>query len=96
MRVGGLARRIDRLRSGEGGYHAMENPVAEDIARYRELIKEIIQKYAQYKPSVGDIETEVIFDEANGHYELIHAGWTPLARVHGAVIHIRLLAKVYS
>lgn len=40
----------------------MENPVAVDIARYRELIKEIIQKYSQYKPSVGDIETEVVFD----------------------------------
>jgi ketopantoate reductase len=60
----------------------------EELGRYRRLIKELIQEYAQYKPSVGDIETEVIFDEANDHYELIHAGWNRTYRVHGAVLHI--------
>jgi hypothetical protein len=62
----------------------MEN----EIARYRELIKEIICKYAKDEPSVGDIQTEVVFDEANDHYELLYSGWTNTYRVHGAVIHI--------
>jgi hypothetical protein len=66
----------------------MEEALAKQTAHYRELIKEIIQFYAQRKPSVGDIETEVIFDESNDHYELIHSGWSHLYRVHGAVIHI--------
>jgi hypothetical protein len=66
----------------------MENSVAEETERYRELVKEIIREYARYKPSVGDIQTEVVFDEANDHYELIHTGWNRTFRVHGAVIHI--------
>ena len=66
----------------------MEKSIEEETARYRELIKEIICEYAQHKPSVGDIETEVIFDEASDHYELIHTGWNRMFRVHGAVIHI--------
>ncbi len=59
-----------------------------DVARYRQLVKELIREYAQYKPSVGDIETEVVFDEANDHYELIHTGWNRTYRIHGAVLHI--------
>jgi hypothetical protein len=66
----------------------MEDIVTDETARYRKLIKEIIREYARFKPSAGDIETEVIFDDASDHYELIHTGWTPMTRVHGAVIHI--------
>ncbi|HLV81739.1 MAG TPA: XisI protein [Chthonomonadaceae bacterium] len=60
----------------------------DNIAQYRQLVKDLIQEYAQYKPSVGDIETEVVFDDANDHYELIHTGWNRTHRVHGAVLHI--------
>lgn len=66
----------------------MEQEMRERIAHYRTLIKEIINHYAQFKPSIGDIEIEVIFDEQNDHYEMIHTGWTGLYRVHGAVIHM--------
>ena len=58
------------------------------IEQYRTIIRQIIEEYAQYKPSVGDIEIEVIFDDEAGHYELMHTGWTGPYRVHGSVIHI--------
>ena len=58
------------------------------IVHYRQVIKELIHSYAQYKPALGDIQIEVIIDESNDHYELIHAGWHDAYRIHGSVIHI--------
>jgi hypothetical protein len=58
------------------------------VAYYRKVIKELIHTYAQFKPAVGDIQIEVIIDESNDHYELIHAGWHDVYRIHGSVIHI--------
>lgn len=47
----------------------------DDIIYYRQVIREIIHKYAQFKPSIGEVQVEVIIDETNDHYELTHAGW---------------------
>jgi len=58
------------------------------IIHYRNIIKELLHSYAQYKPAVGSIQIEIIIDEANDHYELIHAGWHDAYRIHGGVIHI--------
>ena len=58
------------------------------LDRYRNIIRTIIQEYAQYKPARGDIEIEVIFDEPNDHYELMHSGWNGKYRIHGSVVHI--------
>jgi hypothetical protein len=60
----------------------------EDVDRYRELVKEIIREYATHKSSYGEIESEVIFDEANDHYELMRTGWHGPRRIHGSAIHI--------
>ena len=59
-----------------------------DVERYRHIIRELIQLYASYKPARGDVQIEVIFDEANDHYELMYAGWNGPYRIHGSVIHI--------
>lgn len=60
----------------------------DNLDRYRQIIRTIIEEYAQYKPSIGEIEVETILDESKDHYELIHTGWTGPYRVHGSVIHI--------
>jgi hypothetical protein len=60
----------------------------EQVERYRQIIRSILQEYAQYKPSAGDIQTELICDEAQDHYELIHAGWNRHYRIHGSVLHL--------
>ena len=60
----------------------------EELDRYRKVIRELIETYAQYKPARGDVQIEVIFDEYNDHYELIYAGWNGPYRIHGSVIHI--------
>jgi len=60
----------------------------DNIDQYRVIIREIIEEYAQYKPSIGDIRVETIFDETKDHYALMHTGWTGIYRVDGSVIHI--------
>jgi ketopantoate reductase len=60
----------------------------EEVSIYRRLIKDLIQEYANYPPSVGDIQTEVVLDDSIGHYELLHSGWSGSQRIHGAVLHI--------
>jgi len=39
------------------------------LNEYRRIIRELIQHYAQFKPARGSVETEIIFDESNDHYE---------------------------
>ena len=60
----------------------------EGLAGYRAAIKRVIQDYAQFKPSIGDIEIETVFDEKSDHYEMLYIGWEGPRRVHGTVIHI--------
>ncbi|MCI0611461.1 XisI protein [bacterium] len=58
------------------------------LEKYRTTVKKILNEYAKYKPSHGEIETEAIFDTEKDHYELVHVGWDKKKRVHGSVIHI--------
>ncbi len=60
----------------------------EDVAHYRKIVRELIQTYAGFQPARGDVQIEVIFDEANDHYELMYAGWNEAYRIHGSVVHI--------
>lgn len=58
------------------------------LNKYRVIVKDTIQKYAQFAPSRGEVQIETIFDEPNDHYELIYAGWNGAYRIHGSVLHI--------
>jgi hypothetical protein len=60
----------------------------ETLEQFRTIIRDLIQEYAQYQPSRGDVQIEVILDEANDHYELIYAGWNGPYRIHGSVLHL--------
>jgi ketopantoate reductase len=56
--------------------------------QYRTIVTQIITKYAQFQPAIGDIECEIVIDEQRDHYELLHVGWKHNRRVHGSVIHV--------
>jgi hypothetical protein len=51
-------------------------------------VRDIIQRYADFTPSNGDVQIEVVFDESNDHYELMYSGWSGHYRIHGSVLHI--------
>jgi hypothetical protein len=61
------------------------------IERYREIVRRLIEEYASYKPSHGQIETEAIVDREHDHFEVMHVGWDGVRRVHGSVIHLDII-----
>lgn len=61
------------------------------LEEYRTIVKKLIEEYASYKPSHGDISTETIIDTKNDHYEVMHVGWDGARRVHGSVVHIDII-----
>ncbi|MFN6513422.1 MAG: XisI protein [Nostoc sp. CreGUA01] len=61
------------------------------LARYREIIRQLIFEYAGHKPANGQIETEAVIDLERDHYEVLHVGWDGVRRVHGSVVHIDII-----
>jgi hypothetical protein len=61
------------------------------VERYREIVRRLIEEYARYKPSHGEIETEAITDRDHDHYEVMHVGWDGVRRVHGSVVHVDII-----
>jgi hypothetical protein len=58
------------------------------LTQYRNYVQQLINEYAKYRPSYGDIEVETIFDTQHDHYQLIYIGWNDEQRVHGCSLHI--------
>jgi hypothetical protein len=58
--------------------------------RDREIVKQVIQRYAQFKPSHGDIRLDVVFDDTHECYALMQVGWDRGRRVSGNVIYVTL------
>jgi hypothetical protein len=58
------------------------------ISTYREIVRQLLEEYAQYPSSQGQIEHETIFDTEQDRYQLMALGWQGHRRVHGCVIHI--------
>lgn len=58
------------------------------ITEYQQYIKQLLLKYAQYKPAYGEIEVETIFDEERNHYQVVHIGWRQQRWIHSCIIHI--------
>jgi hypothetical protein len=58
------------------------------VTEYPDVVKRLLRGYADIKPSVGEIDVELVFDDERRHYELMQCGWIGLHRVHGSVIHV--------
>ncbi len=56
--------------------------------QYRHIVKRIIDDYASVPPSNGDIESEVVVDDKQNHFEIMHIGLDGQRRVHGCVVHV--------
>jgi XisI protein len=58
------------------------------LDEYRVKIQQLLDKYAQYKPSYGNVEIEPIFDIQRDHYQIISVGWNQQKRVYGPIMHL--------
>jgi hypothetical protein len=61
------------------------------LEQYRQVVRELINEYAKYKPSHGQIDNEAIVDLETDHYEVMQVGWDGQRRVHGCVVHIDII-----
>jgi hypothetical protein len=57
---------------------------------YREIIKQTLERYAQFRPSHGDIRLDTIFDDHQGRYSLMQTGWDRGRRVRGNLVYITM------
>ncbi|OCQ89839.1 fatty-acid synthase [Nostoc sp. MBR 210] len=57
---------------------------------YAGIIKRVIQKYAQFTPSHGEIRLDTVFDEQQNRYALMQVGWERGRRVRGNIIYVTL------
>jgi hypothetical protein len=53
----------------------------EKIQKYRDIIKQILNQYATYKPSHGNIEIQTLFDTEHDHYQVLGVGWNKKERI---------------
>lgn len=58
------------------------------LARYRQIVQQILQGYSEEKPSSGNIDVENIFDIERDHYQVVHVGWEGQDWVHICILHI--------
>jgi hypothetical protein len=61
------------------------------LARYREIIRRVLDKYAAWKPSSDQVTSEVIYDPAHDHFELKYLGWDGRRRIHNTVFHLDII-----
>lgn len=54
------------------------------------LIKRILAEDARFKPSHGEIEPLLVFDDERHSYQLMYVGWDGPRRVHATIVHVRL------
>ena len=55
------------------------------IEQYRQLVQTLLQRYGKERPVAEDVETQLVADTENDHYQLVNVGWlnnrlSPLAR----------------
>ncbi len=60
------------------------------LAKYRRIIKKIVEQYGKFQSSVGNVETYSVCDEHNDNYLVIDVGWLAFGRQHAMPIHIRI------
>lgn len=60
----------------------------EKVAKYRQLVKQILEEYASYKFSSAEIEVMPVFDLERDHYQVVSVGWKDERRIYGCSVHI--------
>jgi len=60
------------------------------LEKYRLLVKQVLEQYASYKFSEGEIEVMPVFDLERDHYQVVSTGWKGERRIYGCSVHIDL------
>lgn len=63
----------------------------DQVDRYREILRQIVTKYASWGGNRTDIRSEAVIDTDHDHYEVMSVGWQGRHRVHGSVVHLDII-----
>jgi hypothetical protein len=60
------------------------------ITKFQSIIKSVFQRYHRDEQPEGyqEYETQMVTDDANGHYYLMDIGWHDMQRIHGCLLHV--------
>lgn len=62
-----------------------------DIARFHDIIKDLLVKWGEPAGESDGIRTEIVIDGDRGHYEIMEVGWSDDKRIHNSIIHIDII-----
>lgn len=59
----------------------------DNIQKYRQIIQQVLAEQAHPYCHSNDVETEVICDTQNDHYQLTYIGWEEQKRIFNLILH---------
>lgn len=59
--------------------------------KYRSIVEQVLQEYADFIGQEDGIVQELIFDRDHHHYLLLETGWQNKERIYGPFIHLDLI-----
>jgi hypothetical protein len=62
----------------------------EKLVKYRQVIKNLLFEHSKIKYGYGngDVETQIISDTENDHYQVLYVGWEEEKWIHSCILHI--------
>ncbi|MEA5469947.1 XisI protein [Spirulina sp. 06S082] len=60
------------------------------LDRYRNILEDILQKYANLPYRYGDVTTTLIINRNRDQFVLMDEGWQEDLRVHGVLVHAEI------
>jgi XisI protein len=60
----------------------------ERLEHYRQCIRKLLTEQATLEENNLDIESQLVFDTENDHYQLLDVGWEGLKRIYNCFIHL--------
>lgn len=58
------------------------------VEKLRKSVHQLMKEYADSRMTTGDVETQLLADKENDHYQLVNVGWENGRRIYGCVLHI--------
>ncbi len=62
------------------------------LSHYRKTVRDVLAGHLVANYAVGDIRKELVVDEKNDRYIVMLIGWEGPRRVHGALLHVDIVA----
>ncbi len=63
----------------------------DNLTQYRQIIEDTLNGYTAIPFSYGEIDQRVFIDQAKNNFFLFNVGWHNKKRVHGCVVHIKII-----